>query len=90
MERYDVLYTRNNLSKLIARAEGGEEIEITRRGKPVAKLVPTQPRRGWTGTEIVQWLEANPIPNEQQKTSKQVDEIIREIAAGREDRELDL
>ena len=29
-------------SKLLAEAAGGEEIVITRRGKPVAKLVPVE------------------------------------------------
>ncbi len=31
---------KNRLSELITRAEAGEEIVITRRGRPVAKLVP--------------------------------------------------
>jgi prevent-host-death family protein len=31
---------KNTLSALLERAEHGEEIVITRRGKPVAKLVP--------------------------------------------------
>ena len=31
---------KNKLAALIGRAEQGEEIVITRRGKPVAKLVP--------------------------------------------------
>ena len=31
---------KNRLSELLDRAEKGEEVVITRRGKPVAKLVP--------------------------------------------------
>jgi prevent-host-death family protein len=31
---------KNKLSELLDRAEQGEEVIITRRGKPVAKLVP--------------------------------------------------
>jgi prevent-host-death family protein len=31
---------KNKLSELLARAERGQEIVITRRGRPVAKLVP--------------------------------------------------
>jgi prevent-host-death family protein len=31
---------KNKLSELLDRAEHGEEVVITRRGKPVAKLVP--------------------------------------------------
>ena len=33
---------KNHLSSLVARAEQGEEIAITRRGVPVARLVPEQ------------------------------------------------
>ena len=35
---------KNKLSELLERAERGEEIVITRRGRPVAKLVPLGPR----------------------------------------------
>lgn len=87
MERYDVLYTRNNLSKLLARVESGEEIEISRRGKPVARLVPLEEKRYWTGKELVEWIEANPLPAHLQKTPEEIDDIIREIIDGREDRE---
>lgn len=87
MERYDVLYTRNNLSRLISRVEAGEEIEISRRGKPVARLVPIEPeaKKFWSGKEIVAWLRENPLPASQQKTPEEIDETIAEILAGRED-----
>jgi len=35
----DTYAAKTQLSKLLARVEAGEEITITRRGKPVAKLV---------------------------------------------------
>lgn len=34
---------KTHLAQLLERAERGEEIVITRRGKPVARLVPAQP-----------------------------------------------
>ena len=34
---------KNRLGALLDRVESGEEIVITRRGRPVAKLVPTGP-----------------------------------------------
>jgi prevent-host-death family protein len=34
---------KNKLSELLDAVERGEEIEITRRGKPVARLVATSP-----------------------------------------------
>ena len=40
---------KTNLSRLVARAEAGEEIVIARGNKPVAKLVPitAKPKRVW-------------------------------------------
>lgn len=32
------------LSRLLARAEAGEEVVIARRGRPIARLVPLEPR----------------------------------------------
>jgi len=46
---------KTQLSRLVARVEGGEQIVITRAGKPAAKLVPVPeklgPRKlgGWEG-----------------------------------------
>jgi prevent-host-death family protein len=47
---------KTHLSKLVARVEGGEEIVITRAGKPAAKLVPVLEKApekrtlgGWEG-----------------------------------------
>ena len=40
MTAYNILDARNNLSRLIASVESGaEEVTITRRGRPVARLV---------------------------------------------------
>ncbi|MCB0878494.1 MAG: type II toxin-antitoxin system Phd/YefM family antitoxin [Thermoleophilia bacterium] len=40
-ESVNVHEAKTNLSKLLARVEGGEEITIARAGRPVARLVPT-------------------------------------------------
>lgn len=49
MPAYSVADAKNNLPSLIAKAEAGEEVVITRHGKPVAelraKLVPTAVNR---------------------------------------------
>ena len=37
-----VAEAKNRLSELIARVEAGEEIAVTRRGKPVVRLVPAE------------------------------------------------
>jgi len=38
---------KTNLSKLVERVEGGEEIVITRRGEPAARLVPERRKGGF-------------------------------------------
>jgi len=40
MRRVNVHEAKTHLSRLLADVEGGEEIQIARAGKPVARLVP--------------------------------------------------
>lgn len=44
MDTVSLFDAKNRLSALIDRIEGGEEVTITRRGKPVARMVPIAPR----------------------------------------------
>ena len=44
MTTYSVADAKNHLPKLIDRALQGEEVVITRRGKPVVELRPAAPR----------------------------------------------
>jgi prevent-host-death family protein len=44
MTTYSVADARNRLPRLIDRARDGEEVVITRHGKPVAELRPASPR----------------------------------------------
>ena len=46
MGSYNLADAKAKLSALVARAEGGEEIEICRRGKPVARIVPIERPKG--------------------------------------------
>jgi len=53
LERYDCSMSvevalrdlRNHTSDLLKRVESGEELVITKRGKPVARLLPIAPKR---------------------------------------------
>ncbi len=49
---------RNNTADVLRRVEAGEEVVITVRGKPVARLSPVKPsRRRWiSGEELAQRL----------------------------------
>jgi prevent-host-death family protein len=43
MREVGISEARNKLSELVDQVEHGAKITITRRGKPVAELVPTEP-----------------------------------------------
>ena len=43
--RVNVYAAKTQLSRLLERARQGDEVVITRRGKPVAKIVPVEERR---------------------------------------------
>lgn len=45
MDGINIAEAKAHFSELIERAEAGETVEITRRGKPVAKLVPIEPKK---------------------------------------------
>lgn len=47
---------KNNLSELIDRALAGEEVVITRHGRPVAKLTPISPPPKPITPEAMDWL----------------------------------
>lgn len=47
MDRINLADAKTHLSELVTRASEGEEIEIVRRGKTVARLLPpSRPKRG--------------------------------------------
>ena len=43
MKEIGAFEAKNHLGTLLDRVERGEEVVITRRGKPVARLVPSRP-----------------------------------------------
>lgn len=47
MTRVGMHEAKTNLSKLVERVEGGEEIVITRRGEPAVRLVPERRGKGF-------------------------------------------
>ncbi|WP_395945278.1 type II toxin-antitoxin system Phd/YefM family antitoxin [Brevundimonas sp.] len=78
MSSYSVAEAKNNLPKLLDRMLAGEEVVITRRGKPIARLTPEVEKP--VGFKIdVDWLEQNRV-----RTLKPTDavETIRELRDG--------
>jgi prevent-host-death family protein len=53
MTRIAAAEAKNRFAELIERAENGEEIEITRYGAVVAKLVPPKPRKSDAEIEVL-------------------------------------
>ncbi len=67
MQNVGLFETRNRLSELVERAEHGEKIGITRRGKLVAVIGPAQPKVNVNLKKIFDNIEAirkrtNPLP----------------------------
>ena len=69
---------KTQLSKLVARVEGGDRIIITRAGKPAAKLVPVPtklgPRKlgGWEGKMRM------PTDAEWEEMDREIEELFEE------------
>jgi prevent-host-death family protein len=60
MTHYSVAEAKNNLPKLLDRMLAGEEVVITRRGKPIGRLTPESPREIGVPLDL-DWLDANRI-----------------------------
>ncbi|HEY0445127.1 MAG TPA: type II toxin-antitoxin system Phd/YefM family antitoxin [Allosphingosinicella sp.] len=56
MAHFSVAKAKDGLSSLIARAEAGEEVVITRHGKPSVKLVRADQPRQMSGPGTLDWL----------------------------------
>lgn len=55
MAQYSVATAKDSLSSLIAKAQAGEEVIITSRGKPVAELCSARPAPV-DGARSTEWL----------------------------------
>ncbi len=59
MDRINLADAKTHLSELVTRASEGEEIEIVRRGKIVARLLPpARPKRGINVDELRRMTDA--------------------------------
>ncbi len=81
MANYGTLETKNRLSELIELAERGEEVVITRHGKPVVQLLKieeTADARRKKAEAALEWIRAN-----RPKSGITVEEIKEWINEGR-------
>ena len=73
MPTFSVREARTHLSRLIARAEAGEDVVISRRGTPVARVEPLAPREplrprepgSWKGRISIGDSFFDPLPEEE-------------------------
>jgi prevent-host-death family protein len=79
LERVNMHEAKTHLSRLVERVEGGEEIVISRAGKPAAKLVPVSPEKkgrrklgGWEGKFEM------PSDEEWEKMDKEIEQLFEE------------
>jgi prevent-host-death family protein len=69
---------KNRLSELLDAAENGEEVVITKHGRPVAKLVPVEPFDREKARAAAEWLKRT-----RKERSLGGDSIVEMIREGR-------
>lgn len=62
MDAISLADAKAHLSELVDRVEAGDSIEITRRGKPVARLTAVGKPRKWIDVALLQSLTATMPP----------------------------
>ncbi len=64
MEAFKLADAKAHLSELVSRAEAGETLEITRRGRPVARLVPVESPRPVIDWEALRQVRAGAVADD--------------------------
>lgn len=79
MSTHNVLEARNNLSRLIAESQAGDDVVITKRGTPVARIVPIGPvDMVRSGRVLAEWIGRDPLPDRLSRSTTEIDGQIRE------------
>jgi prevent-host-death family protein len=78
MKTVSIYEARNRLSQLIKDASSGEEIIISNRGEPVAKIIGISPERVGHGPAIVDWITSNPIPEHARRSPEEIERAIED------------
>lgn len=85
--RYSVAEARDQLPRLIRRAEAGQAVELTRRGKPVAVIVPVALYQRLSGSRLF-WRALEEYRDRTRLETKRIgDEVfadLRDRSPGRE------
>jgi prevent-host-death family protein len=65
MKHVNLADAKARLSELVDLAEAGETVEITRRGKPAARLVPPEPAKKKVDVDALRALTASMPPQQE-------------------------
>jgi prevent-host-death family protein len=60
MKTTSVAEAKSHLSALLSEIEAGEEVVITRRGKPIARLIAEPQGNGFDWSDLRAWVEQEP------------------------------
>ncbi len=78
LEQVNMHEAKTHLSRLVERVEGGEQIVISRAGKPAAKLVPVAQAKpgkrelgGWEGMKM-------PSDEEWERMDREIEQLFEE------------
>lgn len=74
MDSYCLTEAKARLSELVSRVEAGETVEILRRGKPVARIVPVERAREPVDWDALERLRAS-LPWQEKSAA----DLIREM-----------
>lgn len=89
MESIGLFEAKTHLSELVARAERGEEVIITRHNKPVARLVPMAEQQGVNLAQRQQAVQALLTLRDDLKRAHgtlSADDIVKLVRDGRDQR----
>jgi prevent-host-death family protein len=79
LKSFSVTEARRNLPSLIREVEKGETVEVTRRGKPVAVLIPTKEYAELNGPSQDLWRAIQEFRHQFDLTELQIDEIYQNV-----------
>lgn len=79
MTEYSVAEAKAKLSELIDRAEKGEAVTITRHGKPVVEIKPTQPAGKLVSQADLDWLAERRSKIKRRKGGPNAVELVRKM-----------
>lgn len=83
----NILEAKNQLSRLVKRAQAGENVVIANRGVPAVRLVAADDVEAVAGTvddagDIVAWLARHPLPAHAGRSAQEIDQALLDEAAG--------